>query len=211
VTRGYFMLLAVAVCVGCGTPPVKTRYFALATEHPESAARNVAGLRVTLGPASVPEAVDRRQMVLRIAPGQDDISDANGWTTPLKHAIPRAVADVIAARLPAVHVAVYPQHTGQDGDYRLEIDVQRFESAPGKACTLDVVWRVRSASGELLREAAGTYVVPVATSDIEAVVVAHRKALATLGDEIAAALGELMAARRVSPRSDNASGVSLRG
>jgi uncharacterized lipoprotein YmbA len=196
------MVLTLATCVACTSPPIKTRYFSLVEGKPipEQAAGSVAGSRVSLGPAAVPEAVDRRQMVLRIAPDQNEISDAYGWTSPLKNEIPRAVADEIAARLPAARVAVYPLHSGQDGDYRLDLNVVRFESTPNASVNLEVAWRVRSAAGEPLRASSGSYVVPVTAPGIEAVVSAHRKALAMLGNEIAAALGELMAARRDFPR-----------
>jgi uncharacterized lipoprotein YmbA len=42
-------------------------------------------------------------------------------------------------------VTLFPQTLSADADYRVAIEVQRFESAPGQAATLDAVWIVRRA------------------------------------------------------------------
>lgn len=189
---GLFLASIVLACAGCATP-TGTRYFSLADTAPAPVLLSGVepACRVAFAPATLPEAVDRRQLVLRIAPGRYEISDANGWLSPLRYEIPRAIADEVRALLPQASVVAYRQHGGQGADYRVALDVVRFESAPGDSVTLEATWSVRSRAGELLRESSATYAVPVNDAGIDAVVAAHRKALAKIGKDIAEALGVL--------------------
>lgn len=186
--------LGIVGSAGCAGP-VLTRYYALADEAQvtERTAVTKPRYRIAIGPATVPEAVDRRQMVLHIGSGQYVISDASAWLTPLKDDIPRVVADEVARLLPSAQVAAYMQHSGQDAYFRVTIDVIRFESTPGESITLDVAWDVRDHSGSVLREASGSYVVPVDAAGIPAVVAAHRKALVAVAREIVHSLEKLNA------------------
>ena len=187
--------IGIAGSVGCAGP-IQTRYYALADETPASVTTTVAEsrYRVAIGPVTLPEAVDRRQMVLRTGTDQYVISDANAWVAPLKSDIPRVVADVAALILPSAQVVAYTQHAGQDADFRVTIDVIRFESTPGESVAFEATWRVGDRTGKLLRESSESYVVPVDAAGIPAVIAAHRKALAALGREIAQALKVLAAA-----------------
>ena len=80
---------------------------------------------------------------------------------------------------------------GQDADYRVSIDVLRFDSAPGFSATLEAVWSVRSSAGARLREARSVFVEPVILPGVDPLVHAHGKALAALAREIAEAVAAL--------------------
>ena len=186
-TRLFAIVATCIAIVGGCAGPIQTRYYALADETP-GAVKTTASesrQRLAIGPVTLPEAVDRRQMVLRTAPDVYVISDANAWLSPLKSDLPRVIADEVARQMPSAQVAAYTQHSGQDADFRVVIDVTRFESAPGESISLDATWAVRDRSGSVLRESSGAYIVPVDAAGIPAVIAAHRTALAALGREIA--------------------------
>jgi uncharacterized lipoprotein YmbA len=76
-------------------------------------------------------------------------------------------------------------------DYRAAIEVQRFESAPGEAATLDAVWTVsHDADG---RSRTGRTTAREAASDksYDALTAAHSRAVARLSRDIADAVRTL--------------------
>jgi len=182
-------LLALSACA----TPVNTRYYTLSAGAPPPA--KVAGVApeysVAIGRVTVPEALDRQQMVLRVAPNRYAIADAERWATPLKREIPEVIAQEVGQRLPAAQVAAYLQHGGQDADYRVLIDVLRFEAAPGVSVTLEAAWTVRRRTGAPLHEARSVFVERVTASGVAPLVSAHAKALAALALEIAEAVKAL--------------------
>lgn len=180
------LIVSLAALVGCATPAA-TRYYTLSgrLSAPALAASGVPEYRVTIGPVTVPEPLDRLQIVLRVAPNRYAIADAERWSGYLKREIPRVIAEDVAQRLPAARVAADSQYGGQDANYRVLIDVLRFESVPGESITLEASWSVRSRGGERLREAHSVFVEQVQDAGVAPLVAAHETALAALGREIA--------------------------
>jgi len=147
----------------------------------------VAAYAVMVGPVSVPPAVDRPQFVVQVAPNRVDVDEFNRWAAPLDDAIARAVAANLAVLLGTPRVAVAPLANFKP-DYRVTIDVQRFDSVQGEAVTVAALWTVsETASGETrsgqtsAREAAQG-------KDFDALAAAHSRALAALSTDIGAAI-----------------------
>lgn len=193
--RGVFALVLFAL-VAC-TTPMTTRYYTLSGgPAPAKAASVGSAYRVAIGPVSVPEALDRLQLVLRVAPKRYAIADTERWSEPLKREIPRVIAQEVGQRLPAARVAVHSQHAAQGADYRVLIDVLRFESVPGASITLEAAWSVRNRAGGRLHEARSVFVEKVNAPGVAALVGAHEQALSALGREIAEAVEALAQAKR---------------
>lgn len=184
-----FSLITLAACAS----PVKTRYHMLSGESPAAAkaVNETPEYRVAIGPATVPEALDRQQIVLSVAPNPYVISDNERWSEPLKREIPRVIAAAVGQRLPRAHVAAHIQYSGQGADYQVLIDVLRFESVPGKSITLEAAWSVRNRAGERLSEARSIFVEQVSAPGVPALVAAHEKALNSFSHEIAEKLNLL--------------------
>jgi uncharacterized lipoprotein YmbA len=72
-------------------------------------------------------------------------------------------------------------------DYRVTLDVQRFESTPGESALIDTAWTVVPKNGE---RRSGRSVVrqKVTGKDYDSLAAAHSAALATMSKEIAAAI-----------------------
>jgi uncharacterized lipoprotein YmbA len=81
---------------------------------------------------------------------------------------------------------VAPQRTG-DADYRVAIEVQRFESTPGDGVLIDAAWSVAPKSGER-RVGRSVAREKVRSADYDALAAAHSKALAAISREIASAI-----------------------
>ena len=86
---------------------------------------------------SVPELVDRPQLVVRLGANQVALEEQARWAEPLRGAIARVVAANLAAALGA---RVVGQRNG-DPDYRVTLDVQRFDSSDEGALIDSVLLR----------------------------------------------------------------------
>jgi len=172
---------------GCASKP--SRFYTLSATPTTPAPPST--LSVAVSPVSIPAAVDRPQMVVAVGPNQVRLDEFNRWDGPLANTIARVVAENLVARLGTPRVAVSAQTLSTAPDYRVAIEVQRFDSALGEAATLDAVWTVsRTKDGKAqtgrttVREAA-----PERSHD--ALAAAHSRALARLSQDIADALRAL--------------------
>jgi hypothetical protein len=155
-----------------------------APDAPAGAAAAKAAFTVAVGPVTVPAVVDRPEIVLLVGPNRVEVSDFNRWAEPLKRAIPRAVAARLAQQLASARVSVYPPGGG-DADYRVLIDVERFESVPGKAVAIEASWWVRRSAGSEVRAGRSVVHESVAGAGYDAVVAAHSRALDSIARDIA--------------------------
>jgi len=177
-----------ALLAGCGSAP-KEQFYTLADPAPKTTG-SLSGLEygVAIGPVYVPDSVDRPQFVLRTPGAEVRIAEQVRWAEPLKEGIARAVATNLAHFLNNARVSPRPYAAGGDADYRVVLDVQRFDSTLGESATLDVMWTVRrTKDGE---QQTGRVRVQEAVSDAgyEALVAAHGRALGAVSRDIAEAI-----------------------
>ena len=176
------------LAAGCASSPV-TRFYTLSAAAAPAATSSQ--LSVVVGPVSVPAVVDRPQIVVTTGPNQVRLEEFNRWASPLQNNISRVVAENLVAMLGTPRVILFSQPLGVDADYRAAIEVQRFESAPGDAATLDAVWTVsRTKDG---KSQTGRTTVREVASDkgYDALAAAHSRGLARLSRDIADAVRAL--------------------
>lgn len=183
--RTLLPLVATAALGGCSTADL--HYFTLAPSITEAGAKT-EGLRVLVGPVTVPEAVDRPQMVVLMSTNQVWIDDLNRWVAPLGENIGDAVVGNLQALLATRDVAAGPL-PAFDPSHRVTIDVQRFDSVPATSVTVDAIWSViPTAPGATMRSGRTLAQEAVAGAGYDAIAAAHDRALAKVSTDIAAAI-----------------------
>lgn len=182
------LCIVVILAAGCGATPSSRFYTLSATPSP---AGTSSDLSLAVGPVTVPAVIDRPQIVVSAGPNQVRLDEFNRWAAPLQSNISRVVVDNLAAILGTPRVTLFPQTMSEAADYRVAIQVQNFDSAPGDAATLDAVWTVsRSKDGKsqtgrtAVREASPS-------GGYDGVAAAHSRALARLSRDIADAVQAL--------------------
>ena len=171
-------LLALLLLAACSSPPRESFYTLDAPEPPAAAGGAPA---IAVGPVSVPEIVDRPQIVVRLGANQVQIVEQARWAEPLRAAIARVVAANLASSLGA---RVVGSRNGE-ADYRIALDVQRFES-PADAVLIEALWTVSGKGGRQSGRAVARE--KVAGKEYSALAAAHSAALAAISREIAAAI-----------------------
>jgi uncharacterized lipoprotein YmbA len=119
------------------------------------------------------------------------VDEFNLWAAPLQSNISRVVAQNLVTLLGTPHVTLSPQTVSADAGYRVVIEVQRFDSAPGEAATLDAVWTVRRTKDGGTQTRRTTMREAVQENTYEALAAAHSRAVARLCQDIATAVQTL--------------------
>ena len=183
--------LGALLCIlaaGCATTPPARFHSLSASALP---APVVSDLSVSVGPVSIPAEVDRPQFVVATAANQLRLDDFNHWASPLQEDLSSVIADNLAALLGSSRVTRFPKTSSADADFRVSIEVTRFESVPGQWATLDAAWTVRRTADGVVQRHRTSVREPVPDNSFEALAAAHSRAAARLSQGIAEAVRAL--------------------
>ena len=189
------VLIAIIALAGCGSSPKET-YYTLSSAGAMNGSAPADGkpaYSVAVGPITLPEVVDRPQIVLRVGPNEVTYVELHRWAGPLRNEIPRIIADNLAGYLNIRQVAAYPQSAGDNADYRVLVDIQRFDSTLGESVIIDALWSIKRQSDGAARTGRSTAKESSSGGTYEAVVAGHSRALATVSREIAEAIRSMTA------------------
>lgn len=186
--RIIFCLMGTVLLTACASPP--SRFYTL-NPTLELLAGSPSTVSVAVGPVSIPEAVNRPEMVVQVGPNQVVLDEFNQWAAPLQADIQRVVMENLARLLGTPRVSRYPQGPITTPDFRVQIEVLRFESMPGEAVLLDVIWTVRAKSEKDEKTGRTTLREPAIGSSYDALVAAHSRALSLFSRELAQLILEL--------------------
>jgi uncharacterized protein len=182
-------MIASTLFAGCATSPA-SRFYTLSPVQVAEPQPGVKPVAIAIDPVSVPDLVDRPQIVSTLDANRVSIDEFARWADPLKSQIARVLAADLTQLIPGSIVSVYPQRVS-DNAYRVSVDVQSLDSTAGGAVTLAVIWSVRPPKGNAVD---GRTVVRETTGGpgYDALVNAHSRALASVAKEIAAATQSAM-------------------
>lgn len=179
------LLLALA---GCSRSPRVTFYTLEPAAPVEARSATAADPSIAVGPVTLPEVVDRPQLVVRVAANRVEILEAQRWAEPLKSEIPRLVAENLGRLLGSSRVSSHLQHAGGNADYRVLLDIRRFEAAPGESVTVEAAWSLRRTAGGAAKTGRSLVREPVGTNDYDALVAAYGRALLAVSADLAGAI-----------------------
>jgi len=190
VKRIVSVALALAVSACATSTPV--HYLSLDDGRPTQPG-SPSGLRVAVTQVNVPEFVDRPQLVVRTDGHQLRMDDQYEWAEPLRVQIPRVFARYLGEALNSGRVVALPLDAQNfELDFKVMLDIQRFEVIAGQGVELDVVWRVEARDGRyffgrsLAREAIET--TKAAVGDYANVLSAENRALQRTAKQVASGI-----------------------
>jgi uncharacterized lipoprotein YmbA len=186
------LCVAVALAAACASSP-PSHFYTLSSTASAGAPAGAATskLSVVVGPVAVPSIVDLPQIVVSTGPNQVTIDEFNRWASPLSNNISRVVAENLVQLLGTPRVSQFQQSLSADGDYRVAIEVQTFESALGDAATLNAAWLVRRARDGKSETGRTTVREPATEKSFDALAAAHSRALSRMSQDIADAVRAL--------------------
>jgi uncharacterized lipoprotein YmbA len=193
--RAHALLASVTAALllaGCFGPRTTrpTRLFVLnATATRSDSNPRATELRLGVGRISLPERLNRSQIVTRTGANEVHVADYSQWAEPLEKSIPRVLSENLASLTGTDQVSVYPWPTQMEIDLKIEIAILEFEGNSDGEVTLATRWRWVRANGSEVQPLQGSsYVESTADPSTEALVAAMSRALASLSRDIAAAI-----------------------
>ena len=141
------LLLAGSLGLAACGPSEPTRFYLLSPE-PTAPAAALAGPVVFVDQATIAPYLDRAQIVSRIAPDQVAFSDVRTWAEPVTSMITRYIVDELGARFGPDRVLETPARRDLTPDFRLALDVQRFDGDQAGLMVLDARWTLLAGPDE---------------------------------------------------------------
>lgn len=188
IALGMLTVCLTVATAGCSRSPRVTFYTLESGAQAMTAAAATSVPVIVVGPVTLPEVVDRPQLVMRVAVNRVDILETHRWAEPLKSEIPRLIAENLGGLLGSSRVSSYLQHVGADADFRVLVDIQRFESSPGEAVTVEAVWTLRRVAGGARKTGRTLVREPVRAEGYDPVVAAYGRALLAVSSDLASAI-----------------------
>lgn len=183
--------------VGCGTaPPTRLHSLLASPGQPGAAAGAPAPLVAQLMAVRVPLAVDQAPWLVRLPDQSLRVLEQERWTSPLREELRAALREQLVRHWglqePALALA-------GAAVWRIEVEVQRFESLPGQSAWLAGQFTLTAAAMPGQAQRAGlacNFSLQQAVADGPlALAEGHRQALARLATEIGLGLQDLVAGR----------------
>lgn len=180
-------LLATLGLAACSSAP--THYYTLVPTAPvQRQAVTAPAFQFEMLGVRMPVQVDQPQMVVRQSAGGLMILETERWGAPLADEFHDALAGQLELKLGTRNLAGLPKAADKPV-VSLQTDVRRFDSLPGQYALIDVVWSLSQRSeGQKRRSLTCASVIqePAGVS-MDALVLAHQKAIGQLAGQIARA------------------------
>ena len=182
---GLAALLILAAC----SSPAPPRFHSLMPAAPGVRAAPGVAAAWQLMPVGIPAQVDQPQFVVRRADDTFAVLEQERWIAPLNEEIRAALSEHLTATLGA------PGATPAAGrkDWRIAVDVQRFDSTPGRT-SLVAQWALLAGGDTPALRCRSVHEQTVGAG-IPALAAGHRQAVAQLSAAIAVALAAIDAGR----------------
>lgn len=198
------MRLQIAICTlltvlaaglaGCA-PTKPTRFYVLDSAAEQPIAKSASNMAIGVGPITLPQYLDRPQIVTRVSGNQLELAEFDQWGGDIQDNITRTLATNLSSLLGTDRVSLFPSKNDAPIDYQIQVDVTAFEQAPNGESVLGAFWSVITpADGKvvLMRRSTFRTAAPAATGNgYDAAVAAMSQNLQSLSQDIAKAVSDL--------------------
>jgi len=183
-----------ATAVSCASSP-PTRFYVLSpvASAEKDGVKNAGnrGIAAGLRRVTLPDYLDRTQIITRVSPTKVNLAEFDRWAAPLSDAFTTTLAEDLAVAIPTNRVAVFPWARATAIDYEITVDVMSFEGTLGGNCILVARWSISDRRGKEPPLTGRSSLTEPAGDTYEALVAAHSRLVAALSREIAAALEQV--------------------
>lgn len=189
-------LMMLQACVGKSMP---TTYYTLSAIDPAPSedlqALPAGEVSIGIGPVNFPLELDRQRIVTRSGSNRLEISEFHRWGGTLEDNFVRVLAENVSLILHNNRVVAQPWERYFEPDYRVVMDVRRFDGRLGEFASLNATWMIRKAGVDKPVVVRQTIVQEAIAADgYDALVAAQSAAAAAISREIAAELQKQIAA-----------------
>ncbi len=178
-----FLAGSLLLMSGCASSPPSQFYTLTPAAHRSESPAAGAIPSVAIASVTIPELVNRPQLVVRSSDAKVELLETHRWAAPLKDALSLTIAENISRLLASDKVSSYPQAVSLSADYKVYVDVRLFEFA-GDHVELDALWAIRRADDRPAGNGRSRRREAVTGSGYDAVVTAFSRGVAGISHDI---------------------------
>lgn len=179
----------------CGTSPA-THFYMLKASDRTGITRTLPGpetVSIVIAPVAFPGYLDRPQIVTRTEGAEVHLSEVHRWAEPLRENFTRVLAANLSRQLGTENIGIEASRLRVAPDYRLAVEVRRFDATREGEVTLVAYWSLRDRDGDGLGDMRKSEISLAAGrgGDYAEMIEALSAALARLSLEISEAIRDL--------------------
>ncbi|UCD32303.1 MAG: membrane integrity-associated transporter subunit PqiC [Desulfobacterales bacterium] len=181
--------VVLVMLMGCGTTE-PSRYYTLSSLTSSGdemqVFRDAYRLSIEVGPVHLPKYLQRPQIITRLSPNKIETADFDRWAEPLEDNVLRVLVENLAHLLWDDHIAVFPWIGSTGVNYRISVNITRFDGQLGGDIFLMAGWAIYDReTNNILLERRSVLKEASGQTGYSAMVSAKSRALADLSREIA--------------------------
>ena len=187
------MVLCLTTLSGCFVKSQPAQYYTLnPMQRPETSPDFKPRFTVSVGPVIIPDSLKRPQIAIRTSDNQVDFSEFHKWAGPLKDDIKRILAENLGILLAEEGATVSTDELLIEPDYRVVVNINRFDGVPGETAWLNAVWTLKDQkSQKIVAVTQSLFTEKISGPGYPDLVNAQSRTLAALSREIAAEIKKL--------------------
>jgi uncharacterized lipoprotein YmbA len=187
---GLALLASMLALVGCAHTPTP-HYYVLAGAKGAGTDNVSDGPAIGLGPITLPDYLDRPQIVTRANDSRLVLSNEHRWAEPLAASLGRALLAELEHAAPGHNIALHPWRASLAITRQVRVDITRFDRDAGGSFHLGAHWSVSTPGSDQATPTRRSDIeVPVngKDDDYDALLSAANAAVAQLASSIASQL-----------------------
>ncbi len=141
------LLLGCTACIVPKSPPSVYYILESKTESQSAQSQLIEGKSIALLPVSIPEYMDRTEIVTHNGNQQLDVHKFDLWGESLPTAVTRLLTTAINQKIPAQKAFTMPLQSGLRPDFYLRTNILRLEATLGQDVEIEVQYSLENTSG----------------------------------------------------------------
>lgn len=179
--------LLIGSLTACGTSP-PTRLYIIEPMSAVDSARVDAGPSIAVGPISLPEYLDRKEILTHDERYRVNAAEFDRWAEPLDHSISAALAENLSILVPTDQVVVYPLDSAHTVDYTIALHIITFGTEPSGEVVLKAFYVIYDAANVAVARRKARYSEQRRGNNVIDTVAAMSRAIEQLSRNIADAI-----------------------
>lgn len=187
----FVLVTGLLFALGCTATTEKARFYKLnSLTSPESTAHTkgaVGSVAIGIGPIKFPDHLDRPEIVTRTSGNALQLAEFDRWAGSLEKDFSRILAENLSILLSTDYVFMFPFTQAAPIDYKVAVEVVRFDGELGKSATLIARWSILEGGEqkELKSVRRSSITEPADSKSYETMVAALSRTVEDLSREIA--------------------------
>ncbi|OGP62308.1 MAG: hypothetical protein A2169_06575 [Deltaproteobacteria bacterium RBG_13_47_9] len=104
-------------------------------------------MSVAIGPVEIPDYLDRPQIAVRSSQNELTVNEYERWAGSLRDDITRVLVENLSILLGGDRVSVFPLRPGFQSDYRIRVNLTRFDIMPDDIVSMRAEWAILDKNG----------------------------------------------------------------